>query len=201
VTDRIHRADADEGPTRAPVPEGSTSAPVPERQTGAPRPVARASASFSRPSSDRSTTSFRRPSVALSERGFVLTYASERKDAFGNTVFLDLYVGPTVRSPSGERLGRVTLSFNAVRVDGLAARVDDDLDELIKLDRVVDPTAALEVEEVEVKGRPGLLVRQGVGRSVVTTGGDWRVQVSTGAPSAWLSDASLVEITSRAEVR
>ena len=120
---------------------------------------------------------------------------------FGNQVYLDLYVGPAVRSPSGARLGRPTLWFNAAEVPGLAAKVDADLYELIELERLMDPTAARNVEEVEVRGRLGLFVREFGGRYVVTTCGDWRVQISTGAPPAWLSDEAFLDIANNAQVR
>jgi len=143
----------------------------------------------------------RSPAAVLAKHGYTLEYATRRRDVMGNMVILDLYVGPEIRSPRGEPRGRADLYFNAAQVDGLAAKVDDDLSELSKLDELVDPDAEWKVQEVEVDGRPAVLVHEGVGRFVVTARGEWRIQVSTGAPADVLSDDTLIEIAGKAQVR
>jgi hypothetical protein len=173
----------------------ATAASRVDAPEGAPASDARPSPKFVRPKR------FVRPRRALSEEGFVLEYASERKGAFGNTVLLDLYLGPTIWSPSGERLGRADLYFNAANVEGFERRVEQNLFELIALELKADPTAKRDVQVVDIKGRPGLFVHEPGGRSIVTACGDWWVQITTGARREWLSDDALKQIAANAQVR
>lgn len=173
---------------------------VARRSTGAPTSGHRSSAQR-RVRARSEAVRLRAPTTLLAQKGFVLVAARNEEGPLGNAVHLDRYAGPEVVAPDGSRRGRADLAFNTARVVGLEDKVRSNLDEFVALDRRVDPEGLLEVTEVEVRGRPGLFVRQGVGRFVVTAAGDWRIQVSTGTPTYALSDDALLEIADKAQVR
>lgn len=133
--------------------------------------------------------------VDLRSLGYTQVSDREMTGAAGNPVYLQHYVGDVTDRPSPTGIGRDSVHVNAAYVAGLGELVDADVGNL-----AIPRGASIDGELIAIGERKGLLVDEGIGRWVAFTIDDWRIQVSTDAPSVGLTDAQLIAIAVQVEL-